>query len=66
MTPDQIEAERGRFEARMTAKHGPLNFRRDCTEAYEAAWIYHEWRGWLARAEEPYAERMHDATTETP
>lgn len=51
MTTDQIEAERVAFVSAMTTKHGPLNYRRDCTEAYEAAWIHHEWRGWLARAE---------------
>ena len=58
MIPDQIEAERVLFVASMTAKHGPLNYRRDCTEAYEAGWIHHEWHGWLARAELAHAEQQ--------
>lgn len=59
MTPDQIEAERVRFEAWMTKRHGTLNFRRDFTSEYEVGWIYHAWQGWLARAEQ-YAKESHD------
>lgn len=48
LTPDEIEAERVRFEAWMTKRHGTLNFRREFTSEYEVWWIYHAWQGWLA------------------
>ena len=51
LTPDEIESERTRFEASMTARHVNVNFRRDCTGGYEAAWVHHQWQGWLAAIE---------------
>ena len=59
LTPDEIESERTRFEASMTARHVNVNFRRDCTGGYEAAWVHHQWQGWLA-AIESERERASD------
>lgn len=55
MTPDQIEAERTKFEAWVTATVGVRTFSRYDIGNYVTDWINDRWRGWLARAEEQYA-----------
>ena len=60
MTLDQIEAERTKFEAwyRLPMDREGTGYRHDTAQDM--------WRGWLARAEEQYTERGHDATPKTP
>jgi hypothetical protein len=61
MTPDQIEAERARFEALRRDRCDFLNLQRDIHGRYEVPWIESRWRGWLDRA-----EQAHGAARELP
>ena len=56
LTPDEIEAERERFEAWITAKYGTLCFARDANGAYRP-WINETWQGWLAAIASERARR---------
>lgn len=60
MTSDQIESERVRFEAWFASNwHDDFGTNsRDGT--YDQPTVEWAWMGWLARAEEQYAERGHD------
>ena len=63
MTPDQIEAEREKFEAWFGGpKTRGSHLERYLDDGdYCFGPAYHGWNAWLARAEEQYAERGHDA-----
>ena len=58
MTSDQIEAERVRFEAWHLRKWGRRP--RQEGDSYWNGSTAYSWIGWLARAEEQYAERGSD------
>ena len=59
LTPDEIEAERERFEAWITAKYGTLCFARDANGAYRP-WINETWQGWLAAIASERARRKQE------
>lgn len=65
MTTDEIEAERQRFEAWMTAKYGNVGFGRDAAGAYRP-WINENWTGWLAAiaSERDRRKQEQDAANE--
>jgi len=59
LTPDEIEAERERFEAHMTTKYGNVGFGRDANGAYRP-WINENWQGWLAAIASERARRKQE------
>lgn len=60
MTPDQIEAERVRFEAWMRTYRYQCGLMR-ISDSYVSTSTFFAWEGWLARA-----EQAHGATRELP
>lgn len=56
MTPDQIEAERTKFEAAWQRDFPDSLMIRE-GDSYRSAILFHTWSGWLMKAEQQLAKR---------